>query len=174
MNVPRDLTGQTFGRLTAKTRTGSDRYGNAIWECVCTCGRVIRLIVQSLNSGNSRSCGCLQNEARANTSRSRLKHGRVNTPEYRSWKSMIARCCITSNKDYRNWGARGISICDRWRHDFLAFLADMGERPSSQHTLDRIDNNGHYEPGNCRWATKKEQIHNRKRGVVKPMENASV
>lgn len=87
------------------------------------------------------------------------KHGRWATPEYRAWRHMFDRCINPKDAYYHRYGGRGIRICDRWR-DFQAFLADMGERPSPQHSLDRIDVNGHYEPANCRWATKVQQANN--------------
>ncbi len=89
------------------------------------------------------------------------RNGKKPTPEYRAWRAMIDRCYRTKDKPYKNYGGRGIKVCDRWRHDFLAFLADMGRKPSPELTLDRFpNNNGNYEPGNCRWATRKEQYAN--------------
>lgn len=97
-------------------------------------------------------------------------------PEYTVWRGMIERCCNPANISFRYYGARGIAVCDRWRNDFAAFLADVGARPSTRHSIDRINSNGHYEPGNCRWATWTEQNRNRRNnklvtidGVTKPL-----
>lgn len=93
------------------------------------------------------------------------------TPEYRSWLAMKRRCCNTKNKDYPNYGGRGVVICERWLHDFSAFLADVGPRPSSVHSIDRIDSDGNYEPGNCRWATPIEQSRGRRDRRDAPKSN---
>lgn len=92
-----------------------------------------------------------------------VKHGMYRTPTYRSWRAMLSRCENPNATGYGRYGGRGITVCDRWRADFTAFLADMGERPSIDHSIDRIDTDGNYEPSNCRWATRSEQQQNKRR-----------
>jgi hypothetical protein len=104
---------------------------------------------------HTRRCGAIWNAAQ------RISHGAISSPEYQSWRAMKSRCLNPKATGYKAYGARGVAICDRWRTDFAAFLADMGPRPDG-HSLDRIDNDGNYEPGNCRWATPKQQAANRR------------
>ena len=153
----RDLTGEQFERLTVISRADSRSY-RSYWNVRCSCG-VEKEVSQSVLVGRkARSCGCLQQEVRisANT-----KHGYNRTPTYVSWCAMVARCANPKLKSYKNYGGRGIAVCDRWL-EFSNFLADMGERPPGK-SIDRFpDNDGHYEPGNCRWATASEQRINQR------------
>lgn len=151
----RDITNVRFGRLVAKEYIGRSKHGHSLWLCDCDCGKQTRVATGLLVTGNTASCGC----KRADMSRT---HGKTSTPEYEAWRSMLQRCCNPKNRRYADYGGRGILVCDRWRHDFPAFLADMGPRPSSGHSLDRIDNNKGYEPSNCQWSTRKKQQRNRK------------
>lgn len=158
-----DITGATFGRLTAVERCAN--IGRFVaWRCSCACGASLNVRTGSLRSGNTTSCGCVQ----AADARTRFtKHGGRRTREYAIWLLMRDRCNNGNNPKYAYYGGRGIAVCPRW-DDFSAFLADMGSRPTPAHTLDRVDTNGDYSPANCRWATRKEQSRNR--GITKRYE----
>lgn len=168
----RDLTGQTFGRWTVIER--ANHPGNATrWRCRCDCGTVKTVLSDSLVNGRSKSCGCLMPQL---VSIKRRTHGQRKTPIYEVWKRMIRRCKDPSKRPNRNHAGRGISVCDRWKGSFEAFIGDMGPRPSPRHQIDRIDQDGDYGPGNCRWVTPKENSRNKRNnhlltafGVTKTM-----
>jgi hypothetical protein len=149
----KDITGLTFGRLTALYRV-TQRHGEWVWRCRCVCGRLADVKGSLLRRGDTRSCGCLRDELQR-------KHGRHDTPEYEAWESLIQRCTNPKNPKYARYGARGITVCQRWRQDFATFLADMGPRPSPQHSIERRANDEGYSPANCYWATEREQRRNR-------------
>jgi hypothetical protein len=158
-----DLAGKKFGRLTVLARHGARASGEATWLCECECGERIVRAGSNLRRGHVKSCGCFRREmSRRSTG---VKHGESASPsvEYRTWERMISRCENPRASGYENYGGRGITICAEWRHDYSAFLAAMGRRPGAAYSLDRIDNDGNYEPGNCRWATRAEQNRNKRR-----------
>lgn len=156
----KDITGQRFGKLTVLAFHGLSEGKSQIakWLCQCDCGNTTVAFVTVLNSGRKTTCGC---EKGQRISERIAKHGQHGTPTYLSWRSMKARCLNPSSPDYADYGGRGITVCDRWASSFEAFLADMGERPTGL-TLDRVDTNGNYEPGNCQWSTPKKQASNRR------------
>jgi hypothetical protein len=167
------MAGKRFGRLLVLKHCGLVG-GHATWLCACDCGNRVDVPGGSLRSGLTRSCGCLRREVHAAACRRRTKHGdtaggRI-APEYYSYTAMLSRCTNPKHDDWRHYGGRGISVCERWRESYSAFLADMGRRPTLKHSIDRINPDGAYEPSNCRWATPSEQRNNRratKKEVVK-------
>lgn len=148
----KDIEGQAFGRVTVLRFAGTNNHNKALWECACQCGKICIITGSKLRSGATQSCGCLHGE----------KHQRSHCPEYKVWYGMIQRCHNPNDSAFVNYGGRGISVCDRWRHSFQNFASDMGNRPTPKHSIDRIDNGKNYCPENCRWATKKEQCRNKR------------
>ena len=150
-----DLTDKVFGRLTVKSLSNQrTNQGGARWKCDCECGNPTVVAAGNLTSGAVRSCGCLAKEAqKTNGKVNNTTHGKSGTSEYNIWHGMKQRCLNPKNKGFPNYGGRGITVCDRWINSFENFYEDMGPRPSLEHSIDRKENNGNYEPGNCHWTT---------------------
>ena len=163
------LLNKKFGRLTTIEKIIKFSRSNrkiTCYKCICDCGN--KLVVQHVNlqSGHTKSCGCLRREtASENGYFNNFKHGNGmgcgRTKEYKAWQSMKQRCYNFNRECYDHYGGRGIKVCDEWLNNFEAFLADVGPAPSSEHSIDRINNDGNYEPGNVKWSTVFEQNHNR-------------
>lgn len=156
-----DILGVRFGRLVAERFLGIENHA-AIWECRCDCGNMTTAKTRYLRYGRKRSCGCLHIDTASGVNR---RHGMHGTPTYKSWSSMIQRCTNSNHDDFHNYGGRGITVLDRWL-SFDAFHKDMGTRPPVGYSIDRIDVNGNYGPGNCRWATTKEQQSNKRNSLI--------
>lgn len=156
----KDYTGMVFNYWTLVQYSHTDKKRH-VYMCKCKCGKEVVKPIREIVRGRSLSCGCRNVE-------NHIKHGLSRQLVHRIWKGMKARCLNPKTTHYRHYGGRGITVCDRWM-DFTAFLEDMGEPPTPTHSIDRINNDGNYEPGNCRWATKSEQARNkRKRTLTLP------
>lgn len=153
----KDLTGKPFGKLTVIKRVRRTNRRTAKWWCQCSCGNITKVEGSSLRRKLTRSCGCLRSET---TTQCKLIHGKANSPEYKIWSRMKTRCYDSNDKGFKHYGARGITICDKWLNNFMAFYNDVGPRPSPKHSIDRINNNSGYSPTNVKWSTKREQNNN--------------
>lgn len=161
-----DRTGIKYGRLTVVSEARSSRKPSGAtdtrWNCRCECGNLTIVSGDGLQAGKSRSCGCLATEV---CGKATITHGRSKTKVWRVWLSIRMRCDNPRNSKYEYYGGRGIRVCDRWR-SFENFFFDMGEPPSARHSIDRFpNNNGNYEPGNCRWATADQQMRNTSKNI---------
>jgi len=162
----------TTGRSELRSGGVKNPRNRLYCEVECDCGEVLFTRANNLRTGASRSCGCLQKEATRKMGKQRRTHGRCGSAEYISWKHLKDRCLNSKNKGYSDYGGRGIKVCDSWKDSFENFYADMGPKPGPKYSIDRIDNEGNYEPGNCRWGTQQEQSSNRR--LLKKKSNLPV
>lgn len=158
--------GTRFERLIVLKYAGvKDR--KALWKCRCDCGNTTIVQGKKLRNGHTRSCGCLQRERAAEV---HTKHSMSNIPEYKIWKEMKRRCSVETAKGYQNYGGRGIKVCESWKRSFESFYSDMGERPSAQYSLGRIDNDKGYVANNCQWEKIKQQANNKRTSNLVTLE----
>lgn len=162
-----DITDKKFGLLTVKIYAGTNQNRKATWHCQCDCGNVVAYLpTNALVSKNTLSCGCLRTKLLVSRY---IKHGKAGTPTYAIWVSMLSRCNNKNSRAYKNYGERGISVCERWLK-FENFYEDMGDCPSN-YSLERIDNNQGYSPENCKWATRIEQANNQRKTILLTLGN---
>lgn len=151
-STKKDLTGKTFGGWTVLEETPKTRKGSSTWKCRCECGAVrFNVFYTALTTGRSTSCGCRRKGAKRNRARSPSAHSQGSNITYQTWMHIKTRCFNLNHPSSRGYGQRGVGMAREWRTSFPAFLADMGERPSHEHRLERINPQGHYTPDNCRW-----------------------
>lgn len=165
-SVRKNLTGLRFGRLLVLSYAGQNDKGRSLWLCQCDCGQETTAIGKYLLNGDKQSCGCLHKEQLADRNRT---HDLSRHPLYGVWATMISRCTNPAFKSYKDYGARGIRVFDGWLHSFPAFLEYVSALPdygTPTLTLDRIDNDGNYEPGNLRWATRSTQRRNKRKPLT--------
>lgn len=164
MSKIKDLTGKRFGRLKVISYNGSNKYGKALWLCKCDCGNIQTVVGSSLTNNLTISCGCYNKEI---LKKIKTKHSMSNSELYKVWQGIKIRCYDKNSTYYNNYGGRDIKMCDEWKNDFVPFYnwaINNGYRNSL--TIDRINNDGNYEPSNCRWITRREQNNNMRKNII--------
>lgn len=162
-----DITGQMFGKLLVISRVPNAKNGKAVWNCKCDCGNAVTVWGSNLRNGHTKSCGCLISKI---TCQRNTVHGKARTRIHNVWKGMKQRCTNQNNHKYKNYVGRGITVCDEWKNSFQAFYDHISTLPNfgeKGYSLDRINNDGNYEPGNVRWATAHMQRINQRKRVTK-------
>lgn len=158
----KDITGEKHNRLTVISHAGKNSNRDSLWNCKCDCGNSVVASTYSLRSGHTKSCGCFKKERAAELIKERsIKHGMKGTLSYVTWEGIIKRCFNVNRPNYKDYGGRGISACDKWL-SFEGFFEDMGDRPSADHSIERIDNDKGYYKENCKWALPREQSRNQR------------
>lgn len=161
-----DVTGEKYGRLLVLEKVKVRGKKEIYWRCKCDCGKLTQVMSQNLREGKIRSCGCLKDDIQKTLQfkhgHSRVGRDRKMSPEYNTWRGMRERCNYVKHKHYKDYGGRGICVCTAWDKSFIEFLNYVGAKPTPKHTIDRIDPDGNYEPGNVRWATRKQQQANKR------------
>jgi hypothetical protein len=156
--------GDVFGRLTVKECLGSQNGRGIVWRCKCVCGGVKEARAGDLGNGKIKSCGCLLKEKIPNLGKKNINR-KLSPLAYVSWRALRRRCRNPNGRDYKYYGGRGIKVCERWKNSFDNFLKDMGDRPGKEYSIERKENSKGYEPGNCVWATRVEQMNNKSSNV---------
>ena len=172
-----NLTSQEFGRLTVIGFAGYKSFPSGqkaiMWQCRCSCGKTVAVLARLLKCGGTKSCGCSRKSTTLDCIDQRGKAA-PRTPEYRAWAAMKTRCYNPNYSEFDSYGGRGIIVDPSWINDFPAFLAHIGPRPSAKHSIDRIENDGNYEPGNVRWATLETQVNNKRNNIILTHEGVSM